>query len=674
MACRCRSSVHVSDLEGIVEQVRSGSTLRIRLTSTHDNILLLLAGIRAPTFNYANDELSEPFSREAKFLTEHLLLHRDVTVTLQGIDKYNNFFGTVLDDQKRNISINLLDMGLAAFVDWSAASKADRTAFADAETRAKSKKLRLWKNFKQAGSAGADLSSSGGKSDVKTGKVVEIVNGSTIAVLGSDGQIRKLSLASVSVPRLLRADELEDKPGEEVSGKEKEKRASDRRNSAYAFDAKELLRSKLIGKSVKCIQDYVRPAYAAKESKNNLPPKAFWSVYLKGDKNVAIDLVREGLATVVPHGPNEARSSDFQSLIVAEKQAQKGKKGLHAPASKTPVRRVTDLSQQDAGKSAAFLASLKKGKVAAIVDYVFTGARLKCYVPSQELLLSFALQGIIAERVQRAEKPASKSVLDIYPPTAAIGNQALHYSRSQLMQRDVELAVESADKGGNFLGTLYVNGSPYGTELVAHGLAKVHERSAERAPNGSQLLAAQQRAKDNRTGLWVDYDPEVEAAAKAAALAARDEAMAAKEAASKMKITVTEIVDGGNLWYQVVGEQTEALESLMANFAEQEFGSVPYKAAKKGEIVAAKFSVDENWYRAEVLKISKDQDYTVIFVDYGNVEVVTADSLRPLASEFSTKVLPKQAHHGSLILSSFPLSLCPASPPPLPSPRKVDWP
>eukprot|EP01128_Nolandella_sp_AFSM9_P003365 TRINITY_DN1442_c0_g1_i1.p1 TRINITY_DN1442_c0_g1~~TRINITY_DN1442_c0_g1_i1.p1 ORF type:complete len:947 (+),score=364.09 TRINITY_DN1442_c0_g1_i1:83-2923(+) len=641
-------------LSGIVEQVRSGSTLRIRLTQSQDNILLLLAGIRAPTYNFSNDALSEPFSRESKFFTEHLLLNRDVTVTLQGIDKYNNFFGTVLDDKKRNISVNLLSMGLASYVDWSASTKEDRKAFPEAEALAQKKKLRIWKNFKQTkAAAGGSV-----KEGTKVAKVVEIINASTIAVQGTDGTVRRISLASISVPRFMRESQLAEKEGETLSEKEKEKRANDRRNSVYAFEGKELLRSKLIGKTVKCTKDYTRPGHTPKGSDKQLPPKAFWTVTSK-DKNVAIDLVRQGYATVVPHGKDEARSPDFQELIVAEKQAQKAKKGLHAPVGKTPTRRVTDLSQQNATKSQTYLPSLKKGKVPAVVDYVFTGARMKCYVPSQEIMLSFALQGVMADRVARAEKPKSKEVADMYPADS-FGNKALHFTRARLLQRDVELEIEAADKGGNFLGTLYVGGIAYGEELISNGLAKVHERSAERIRQGPRLLQALELAKNNRAGMWFDYDPAVEAARLKAEAEAREEAYLAKEAASKVNITVTDILDGGNFWFQTVGEQTEALESMMENFATQDFGSEPYAAAKKGELVSALFSVDSNWYRAEILKVKPAKaegeiaEYTVIFVDYGNVEVVTADSLRPIAEDFSYKILPKQAQHGRLAMIRAP--------------------
>src|SRR4051812_30061178 len=67
---------------GVVEQARSGSTLRILLVNSMDSTQLQLAGIRAPGIS-GSDDTAEPFAREARFFTEHLLLHRDVVVTIE---------------------------------------------------------------------------------------------------------------------------------------------------------------------------------------------------------------------------------------------------------------------------------------------------------------------------------------------------------------------------------------------------------------------------------------------------------------------------------------------------------------------------------------------------------------------------------------------------------------
>uniref|UniRef100_A0A914XR66 Tudor domain-containing protein n=1 Tax=Plectus sambesii TaxID=2011161 RepID=A0A914XR66_9BILA len=56
----------------------------------------------------------------------------------------------------------------------------------------------------------------------------------------------------------------------------------------------------------------------------------------------------------------------------------------------------------------------------------------------------------------------------------------------------------------------------------------------------------------------------------------------------------------------------------------------------EGSIVAAKYSVDEGFYRGRVLKTPRDgaNAVEVQYVDYGNVELVPADSVFPLLPEF----------------------------------------
>lgn len=224
-----------------MEQVRTGTTLRVLLPNTFDSIQLLLAvrrapltalltrqGIRSPAISGNDESTAEPFAREAKFITEHLLLHRDVTVTIEGIDKYSNYFGTVLDAQGRNVSVNLLRMGLASVVDWSASPKTDLAAFKEAERLAQEERLRIWKDHKGSLKASGKKTDKGGSSEIFTAKVhrtrvaythspwqvVEVVNGSTISVRvnkGDRGDVdRKVSFSSVTVPRLLtRYDEID---------------------------------------------------------------------------------------------------------------------------------------------------------------------------------------------------------------------------------------------------------------------------------------------------------------------------------------------------------------------------------------------------------------------------------------------------------------------------------
>jgi len=80
-----------------------------------------LSGAQSPVYRFnSSDDEQDSFAREARFFTELLVLHRDVDVVFEGIDKSKNFFGTVICNGK-NLSVALLKDGLATFVDWSAA-------------------------------------------------------------------------------------------------------------------------------------------------------------------------------------------------------------------------------------------------------------------------------------------------------------------------------------------------------------------------------------------------------------------------------------------------------------------------------------------------------------------------------------------------------------------------
>jgi len=66
--------------------------------------------------------------------------------------------------------------------------------------------------------------------------------------------------------------------------------------------------------------------------------------------------------------------------------------------------------------------------------------------------------------------------------------------------------------------------------------------------------------------------------------------------------------------------------------------------------VAGNFSVDNTWYRAEVLEIINNNDqptqYKLRYIDYGNTETVTVDRIRALPPEFQKT--PAQAKKQNL--------------------------
>lgn len=112
----------------VVEQVRNGSTIRVYLVDSGDDIVVNLSGIRCPQLKTKDSSQPEKYANDAKFYAEHKLLNRAVTVTLDFADKFN-FYGTILDDQGKNIALGLLEFGLAQVVEWNIPTSIDAKVF-----------------------------------------------------------------------------------------------------------------------------------------------------------------------------------------------------------------------------------------------------------------------------------------------------------------------------------------------------------------------------------------------------------------------------------------------------------------------------------------------------------------------------------------------------------------
>jgi len=383
----------------VVEQVRSGSSLRVYLVDSGEDFVVNLSGILCPSIK-TKDNRPEDFALDAKFFTEHKLLNRTVFVTLDSTDKFN-FYGTVLDEQENNIVFGLLEFGLASVVDWHIPTSGDAKLFHAAEQVAKDAKLRIWQqnnnnNKKQIINT---------KSAAVNGRVVEVNSLGTITVRVQENLEQKFHFSSIKVPRLPFREvskdtkvkgnknnqtEETDEQKKENEKKEKEKQQRElieekfkvgqlqrkinemtpearaeyykkeqedqkkadleKELSVYAVLGREFLRKRLIGKTVRCVFDYQEKN---KDKQQQQQLKNYFSIY-EGKNNVALDLVRQGFANVINHiDPDQPRSAEYRDLVAAEREAQKNGLGLHTKNKPTPLV-VNDLSTANEKKKSIF--------------------------------------------------------------------------------------------------------------------------------------------------------------------------------------------------------------------------------------------------------------------------------------------------------------------------------
>ncbi|KAL1958656.1 hypothetical protein VTO42DRAFT_3999 [Malbranchea cinnamomea] len=612
-----------TQIDAVVEKVLSGDRLLIRLLVSpqkHIQTVIVIAGIRAPSTKRVNadgtEQPGEPLGDQSQQFVEVRLLQRKVKASLLGVTPQNQLIATVLHPNG-NIAKFLLEAGLARCADHhSTLLGSEMATFRQAETVAKTAGRGLFTGHvapKARPTVDSDF------------VVSRIQNADTIFVRNKAGAEKKISLSSVRQPK-----------------------PSDPKQAPFQADAKEFLRKKLIGKHVKVTIDGKKPASEGYEEREVATVKYGNSV------NVALMLVEAGYASVIRHRrDDEDRSPEYDALLLAEEKAQKEQKGMW---SSKPPKNIKYQDYSESLQKAKLEASVlqRQKRVPAIVDFVKSGARFTILIPRDNAKLTFVLSGIRAPKSARNPGETSEP----------FGQEAHDFAIRRCMQRDVEIDVEALDKVGGFIGTLYVNRENFAKILLEEGLAKVHPYSAEQSGHAAELYAAEKKAKELRKGLWHDWDPsqdvdEDEEETPSAAADATAEPVERKK--DYRDVMVTNVDENAKLKVQQIGAGTTALTELMNAFRAfhlNKANDVPLSAPPKaGDFVSAKFTEDNEWYRAKIRRNDREAKMAdVVYIDYGNMERLPWSRLRPLNQQFSVQKLKPQAVDAVLSFLQFPAS------------------
>lgn len=573
-----------------------------------------------------------------------------------------------------DIAAFLLSAGLARVVDWHTgmlAAVGGMDKYRTAERVAKEKRLNIWKDF--VPTAITTQMSVPAAARTYEAIVTRIISGDTILVKKilpggtTDAAEQRIQFSSIRQPH--------------------------KEQAGWSYEAREWLRKRLVGKPVQVQVDYIKPAEASFDERTYATVRTTTGAKETKGGNVGELLIQRGLATVVRHRrDDEDRSPFFDELLAAEATAATEQKGFHSGKDANVPRFVE--ASENAGKAHSFLPGLKRlGKCSAVIDFVAAGSRFKVLVPRENARLTLVLAGIRAPRTARNPKEKDEP----------FGKEAQDFAVSHVLQRDVEIEVQTLDKVGGFIGSLYVHG-PNGKQdfaqmLVEAGLASVHAYSAESTASGPKLLAAEAAAKKAKVGMWHDYDAEAEGEAGETEAAEHMNgngttrtASAATTAASNGPGTFRAPGGGGAAWgsaagpassansaaparsdyrdivisdirgdgtaekplgfsVQTLGAEIDELEKLMGELASVYRKSPPAPASFRPQgDVAAKFE-DGEWYRATVLRSSSVSKRAVVcFYDYGNVlEDVPLSDIKPLdTAKFGRNRLAPQASEARL--------------------------
>ena len=612
-------------IDTVIEKVLTGDRLIVRLLLSpekHVQTLLVIGGIRAPSTKRVTPDgkevPAEPFGAEAQQFVEQRLLQRRITVQLLGVTPApaNQLIGTIFHPQG-NIAKFLLSAGLARCHDQHVTViGSEMSELRKAEKSAKDAKKGVFTGAAPTKAKAADAEYI----------VSRVFSADTLFIRTRNGPEKRINLSSVRQPK-----------------------STDPKQAPFAAEAKEFLRKKLIGKHVKVSIDGKKPATEGYEEREVA------TITFNG-KNVALQLVEAGYASAIRHRrDDDDRSPEYDALLLAEEAAQKEGKGMWSP--KPPAaKKYTDYSETVTKAKMEASVLQRQKRVPAIVDFVKSGSRFTLLIPRENAKLTFVLSGIRAPK--SARNPGESG--------DPFGQEAHEFANRRCMQRDVEIDVETIDKVGGFIGTLYVGRENFAKALVEEGLAEVHAYSAEQSGHGNELFTAEKKAKEGKKGLWHAWDPsqdeeEVEAPAANGTNGTNGEADVARRKDYR-DVVVTHVTPEGKLKVQEIGAGTTALSELMNAFRsfhlnksnDQPLSGPP----KAGEFVAAKFTVDNEWYRARVRRVDREaKKAEVVYVDYGNDETVPWSRLRALAQpQFSTQKLKPQASDAVLSFAQLPTS------------------
>ena len=502
----------VEPIHCVVEVALNGSTMKVSVCEEGPargaEVTILLSGVVAPAMGKKNEKEPEPHAREAKYFAELSVLNRDVRVAFVGKDKYGNRFASVMpkDDHSSIVPLAnaLLERGLAKVSDYSAAlALGGAGPLRTAEAIAKTNRIRIWQDYVPPSNEDSHFENMGRSRKIQ-GKVIEVVSGDAVMVEDSrTGEEMKVMLSSVRAPRIA------------PLGRGARERSV--KDEPYAREAKEFVRTRVIGKKVEVNFEYTKTI--AGNDARDIPEKVieFGTIALIGEvvkkppqynnhgipieaepedaPNLAELLVIRGLASVVRHRENEARSYKYDDLLVAESKAIQQKKGVHSPKD-APIPHDLNDASENVKKATQFLPFLQRaGKFHGVVEHCINGHRFRVSSQNAGAVFTLSLSGV---RCPTREEPFAK--------------EALNYVRNRVNQREVQVAANSVDKTGTFRGTLECNTLTLdlASELVRAGLARVSFHG------DASALEVEKAAKIARVGIWKDWDEEAEEARRLA--------------------------------------------------------------------------------------------------------------------------------------------------------------
>ena len=568
--------------------------------------------------------------KKGKAYCERTCLSKDVKLKIFDFDENKNLICDIIVlDKNQNLAELVLKEGYSkSFTGGNKNPKvynlSDINLARAAESEAKSKRLGVWKNeiISETKSLKKDK-----EEDLSDVKCIMVNSGDSLTVLNNKKDEIRIFLSNLKAPALARF-------------------GTDEQNKPWAFQSREFVRKKLVGKNVKCDLDYIHTinvdSSKAKEESNKPSKRVmkFYTVYYQNDKNetecINIDLIKNGLANLTNYKIEEGNpSKEFDLMLKAEQEAKNNKIGLFSPKA-PPLCTYSDLLSSGRTKKKEFINFLTGlSHLNCMVDFCFSANKFKLRIDEKQVFIPFGLIGV-------KSFTNDKNNSSLFQKYFKISHE---FVVNTILQRDGICDIVQADKVGNYFGNFIFEGKNFGTILIEKGLAVLNERSGDLGKNKyiNEMREAEKKAQKEKIGLWED-----EGVAKLLKGDSFNEGLSSdtkfEEINKDVKIRITDQIDFHKFYCNFLPNKTlEKIEDILADYddgiKEAEKLSLPIK---NGTLCAAKFPDDKKYYRGLVKRFFKDKnEFEIEFIDYGNIEKVKLNDLIKLDGKISS--LPPQA-------------------------------
>ena len=440
------------EIDAIVEHVFNTAMVSVYIPSLSCFAKVNLRFVQIPS-NTKDPELF----KIGKAKSERLCLNHNVKLKIFDIDEGNNLIGDIhllIEKKDQNLAQYLLKTGFCkSFTGGNKNPKVfnltDINIARAAENEAKAKRAGLWKNenipeIKKIKKENEE--------DLSQARCVMVNSGDSLTVLNKKNEEVRIFLSNLKAPAMARF-------------------GSDEQNKPWAFQSKEFIRKKLVGKILMCDLDYIHTInlenYKTKGPEDSSPSKRvmkFYTVYYQNDKNetecINVEIIKNGLANLTNYKIEEGNpSKEFDSMLKAEQEAKNNKIGLYSPKT-PPLCTYSDLLASGKLKKKEFINFLNGlSNLNCVVDFCFSANKFKLRIDDKQVMIPFGLIGVKSFSNDKNNSSLFQKYFDI----------SHDYVVNTILQRDGKCDIVQADKVGNYFGNFIFEGKNFGTTLIEKG-------------------------------------------------------------------------------------------------------------------------------------------------------------------------------------------------------------